>query len=134
MRDGDYLPDGKGGFCRAEGRAELLQRVLWKLTARRGQFPFLPRLGSRLYTLTREKPSAWVPLARQYAAEAEGRLALAVRLDGVMGGQFSRTAVILFFVANEGLSVLENLGLMGVPYPAFSAGRPGGPAEERGRR
>lgn len=44
---------------------------------------------------------------------------LAVRLDGVMGGQFSRTAVILFFVANEGLSVLENLGLMGVPYPAF---------------
>ncbi len=44
---------------------------------------------------------------------------LAVRLDGVLGGQFSRTAVILFFVANEALSVLENLGLMGVPYPAF---------------
>lgn len=98
MRDGDYLPDGKGGFCRAEGRAELLQRVLWKLTARRGRFPFLPQLGSRLYTLTREKPSAWVPLARQYAAEAladeadltvtgveaaeaEGRLALTIRLD-----------------------------------------------------
>ena len=25
----------------------------------------------------------------------------------------------LFFAANEALSVLENLGLMGVPYPAF---------------
>ncbi len=70
MRNGDYLPDGKGGFCRAEGREELLQRVLWKLTARRGQFPFLPELGSRLYTLNREKPSAWEALARQYAAEA----------------------------------------------------------------
>lgn len=44
---------------------------------------------------------------------------LAVRLDSVMGGDFSRTAVILFFIANEALSVLENLGLMGVPYPAF---------------
>jgi toxin secretion/phage lysis holin len=44
---------------------------------------------------------------------------LAVRLDGVMGGGFSRTAVILFFTANETLSVLENVGLMGVPYPAF---------------
>ena len=28
-------------------------------------------------------------------------------------------AVILFFIGNEGLSILENLGLMGVPYPAF---------------
>jgi len=27
--------------------------------------------------------------------------------------------VILFFIGNEGLSLLENIGLMGVPYPAF---------------
>lgn len=70
LQHGDYLPDGTGGFCRAEGRAELLQRVLWKLTVRRGSFPFLPELGSRLYTLSREKPSTWESLARQYAAEA----------------------------------------------------------------
>lgn len=44
---------------------------------------------------------------------------LAARLDEAIGGSFSRTAVILFFTANEGLSILENLGLMGVPYPAF---------------
>lgn len=98
IQDGDYRPDGRGGLHRAEGRRELLQRVLWKLSARRGQFPFLPQLGSRLYTLTREKPSAWAILARQYAAEAladeaeltvtgvetlrEGeRLALTVRLE-----------------------------------------------------
>lgn len=44
---------------------------------------------------------------------------LAARLDETIGGEFSRTAVLLFFTANEGLSILENLGLMGVPYPAF---------------
>ena len=30
-----------------------------------------------------------------------------------------RTAVCLFFAANEALSVLENLGLMGMPLPGF---------------
>jgi len=70
LKDGDYVPDGQGGFRRAEGRNELLQRVLWKLTARRGAFPFLPELGSRLYLLGREKPSHWQSLARQYVAEA----------------------------------------------------------------
>lgn len=44
---------------------------------------------------------------------------LAAQLDTVIGGTFSRTAVILFFCANESLSVLENVGLMGVEYPAF---------------
>lgn len=38
-------------------------------------------------------------------------------LDKVTGGQFIRTAVCLFFIGNEGLSLLENLGLMGVPFP-----------------
>jgi len=44
---------------------------------------------------------------------------LAVPLDRAAGSSFIRTAVCLFFIANEGLSILENLGLMGVPYPAF---------------
>ena len=70
VRGGDYLPDGRGGFRRAEGDDELLQRVLWKLSVRRGSFPFLPELGSRLYLLPREKPGAWEALARQYAVEA----------------------------------------------------------------
>lgn len=70
LKNGDYVPDGKGGFLRAEGEKELLQRVLWKLTVHRGSFPFLPDLGSRLFTLFREKPSAWDGLARQYVAQA----------------------------------------------------------------
>ena len=55
---------------RLEGAEALLQRVLFRLTARRGQFPFLPELGSRLYQLGREKPSAREALALQYVTEA----------------------------------------------------------------
>lgn len=40
-------------------------------------------------------------------------------LDQVVGQRFVRSAVCLFFIANEGLSVLENLGHMGVERPAF---------------
>ena len=42
---------------------------------------------------------------------------LAVHLDQAMETNYIRTAVILFFTGNEGLSLLENLGLMGVPLP-----------------
>ena len=42
-----------------------------------------------------------------------------VRLDRAMGTRMCRNAVILFFSGNEGLSLLENLGLMGVPFPQF---------------
>ena len=44
---------------------------------------------------------------------------LGVLLDGALGTTYIRLAVILFFVGNEGLSLLENLGLMGVPFPGF---------------
>lgn len=44
---------------------------------------------------------------------------IGVLLDKALGAAYVRTAVILFFIGNEGLSLLENLGLMGVPYPAF---------------
>ena len=44
---------------------------------------------------------------------------MAVMLDGVTGSTFIRTAVCLFFIANEGLSILENFAVMGVPFPKF---------------
>lgn len=44
---------------------------------------------------------------------------LGVLLDEAVGAAYVRTAVVLFFVGNEGLSLLENLGLMGLPFPAF---------------
>ncbi|WP_159450374.1 phage holin family protein [Clostridium merdae] len=43
---------------------------------------------------------------------------VAVQLDIVANtGGYLRTAVILFFVANEGFSIIENFGIMGVPMP-----------------
>jgi len=44
---------------------------------------------------------------------------IATMLDKVLGVGYIRTAVALFFIANEGLSIVENTALMGVPYPAF---------------
>ena len=70
LRDGDYVPDGTGDLCRLTGEEEVLGRVLYRLTARRGGLPFLPKLGSRLHLILREKPSLRQALATQYVAEA----------------------------------------------------------------
>lgn len=43
---------------------------------------------------------------------------VACRLDLVMGSNFIRDAVIIAFIANETISIIENAGLMGVPIPA----------------
>ena len=44
---------------------------------------------------------------------------IAVMLDAALATDYIRVAVVIFFIGNEGLSLLENVGLMGVPYPAF---------------
>lgn len=44
---------------------------------------------------------------------------IAVLLDKAVGTHYVRSTVLLFFVGNEGLSLLENVGLMGVEYPDF---------------
>ncbi len=43
---------------------------------------------------------------------------MAYYLDKVAGTDFVRDATCLAFVCNEGLSIIENFGLMGVPIPA----------------
>lgn len=45
-------------------------------------------------------------------------LLVACRLDLVMGSNFIRDAVVIAFIANEAISIIENAGLMGVPMPA----------------
>lgn len=45
-------------------------------------------------------------------------VALAVLIDKITGGTGAiRTLVIYYFVANEGLSIIENLGEAGLPIP-----------------
>ena len=70
LRDGDYVPNETGGFKTADGIDDILERVLFKLKARRGQFPLIPQLGSRLYLLPREAPTARQSAAEQYVREA----------------------------------------------------------------
>lgn len=46
---------------------------------------------------------------------------MAAQLDRVMpeGTQIFRDAMCMFYVSNEGLSIIENLAIIGVPFPAF---------------
>ena len=66
LLDGDYVPDGLGGVERRSGEAALLQRVIYRLTAHRGQFPLRPERGSRLYLLGRESVPQRLSAARLY--------------------------------------------------------------------
>lgn len=43
---------------------------------------------------------------------------VACRLDLVTGANFIRDAVVIGFIANETISIVENAGLMGIPIPA----------------
>lgn len=43
---------------------------------------------------------------------------IAYRLDIVIGTDFARAGVIIAFIANELISILENASLMGIPIPA----------------
>lgn len=43
---------------------------------------------------------------------------IACRLDMVIGSNFMRDAVVIAFIANELISIVENAGLMGIPVPA----------------
>lgn len=67
--NGDYERRGNG-LRQVSGQEGRLQRVLMKLTARRGQFPFMEDFGSRLWTLGRLKPAERQSAAEQYVAEA----------------------------------------------------------------
>ena len=55
IKDRDYVSDGAGALVRVSGREELLERVLYKLSVRRGSFALMPELGSELHLLWREK-------------------------------------------------------------------------------
>ena len=43
---------------------------------------------------------------------------VAYRLDMTLGTEYIKTGVIIAFIANEAISIIENLGIMGVPMPA----------------
>ena len=42
---------------------------------------------------------------------------LGAQLDLLTGTQMVRNCVIMFFIVNDGFSIIENLGIMGLPLP-----------------
>lgn len=42
---------------------------------------------------------------------------IACRLDLIMGTNFVRDAVVIGYIVNESISIIENAGLMGLPIP-----------------
>ncbi len=62
-----------------------------------------------------ESRAGWKGLCRKGATLLV--VLVACRLDLIMGSNFIRDAVVIAFVANETISIIENAGLMGVPIP-----------------
>lgn len=101
LREGDYVPDGAGGFQRAYGLEAILEQAMFQLTARRGAFSLMPEVGSRLYTLYREKPSVRKTLAIRYAGEALEPLGLTVKDAVVTSGEPMLVELELGYEGNE---------------------------------
>lgn len=70
IRNGDYVSNGAAGLNCVQGQEALLQRVMFRLCAKRGTFPFWDTLGSRLWQLGQIPVSARQSAAKQYVTEA----------------------------------------------------------------
>ena len=62
-----------------------------------------------------ESKAGWKGLCRKGVTIAI--VMMAALLDRVIGTSYIKDAVIVGYIFNEGLSILENAALMGVPYP-----------------
>lgn len=62
-----------------------------------------------------ESRAGWKGLARKFSSLL--LILIAVRVDITLGTTYICDAVIYAFMTNEALSIVENIGLMGVPLP-----------------
>lgn len=62
-----------------------------------------------------ESRAGWKGLARKFSTLL--LVLIAVRIDVVLDTTYICNAVVFSFMANELLSIVENVGLMGVPLP-----------------
>ena len=65
---------------------------------------------------TLESRAGWKGLCRK--GETLLIVLVACRLDAVIGSTLVRDAVVIGFICNETISIIENAGLMGLPIPA----------------
>lgn len=82
-----------------------------------GLYAVDPDKGEILYAVCIEKSNkaGWKGLCRKCMTLIF--VLVAYRLDLVIGTNYIRDAVIIAFIANETISLVENAGLMGVPLP-----------------
>ena len=100
LQDGRYALSAAGVPESVRGAEETLQRVLMRLTARRGAFWPDPEYGSRLYTLPQLRPSRRAAAAKLFVAEAlsderEARATDVAFLPGRDGGASASVSVTL---------------------------------------
>ena len=108
--NGDYVPQGNG-LQSAKGDEAVLQRMLMKLTARRGQFPFMENFGSRLWTLDRLRPAD-----RQAAAVAHAAVALDFNKTLDIKSDFSSEITLYSLSSVNYVTDLSNLIISQIPY------------------
>lgn len=93
IKNGDYVLCADGTAQRLSGSAELIQRVLYKLTARREGFPFIPELGSNLYQLgasaSRERAGAAEQAVREALSDEKDLTVTAVALEQAEAGLYT---------------------------------------------
>ncbi len=70
LKNGDYVPDGKGEFLTLSGAEETLQRALIRLSVKQGALPGALGIGSRLHRLHTAPPAGRQGRASAWAAEA----------------------------------------------------------------
>lgn len=112
LKDRDYAAGENGAAAVAADGEALMGEVLFRLTARRGSFPFLPELGSRMHQLRREKPSGWDSLARQFAVEALAGLS-GVSVTGAAVEQEGDALMVTVKLIWEGTPLSVSLQLEG---------------------
>ena len=66
-----------------------------------------------------ESKAGWRGLCRKGVTLAI--VLAACRLDLIMDSNFIRDAVVIAFITNETISIIENAGLMGIPIPSVIA-------------
>ena len=100
LKHGDYVSDGAGGVRRVAGNEVLLQRALFRLTARRGAFPFWESLGSQLWKLGQvpvaKRQSAAVQCVTEALSEETGLRVASVALTDRGSGAVTVTAELVW--------------------------------------
>ena len=104
LEKGDYAL--RGNTCiPLRGREAACGDALFRLQCRRGSFPFLPNLGSRLWRLGMERPADRAALARQFCAEALAGCAVQARDVAVREQGHALTVELTLALGDEGVHV-----------------------------